>query len=57
MRMDQKEMEKMGVRIKAIKKAVEELKAFSERMQAVDRNVDRMLACVKMREINVTDLL
>jgi uncharacterized protein YaaN involved in tellurite resistance len=47
----------MDTRIKAIKKAVKELKAFSEKMQAVDRNVDRMLASVKMREINVTDPL
>jgi hypothetical protein len=36
--MDQKEMEKMDAWIKAIKKAVEELKALSGGMQAVDRN-------------------
>jgi hypothetical protein len=55
--MDRKDLEKMDARIKAIKKAAEELKALSGGMQAVDRNVDRMLASVKMLEINVTDLL
>jgi hypothetical protein len=57
MSMDQKEMEKMDVRIKAIKKAAGELKALSGGMQAVDRNVDRILASVKMLEVNVTDLI
>jgi hypothetical protein len=55
--MDRKEIEKMDARIKAIKKAADELKALSGGMQAVDRNVDRILASVKMLEINVTDLL
>jgi hypothetical protein len=55
--MDRKDLEKMDARIKAIKKAAEELKALSGGIQAVDRNVDRMLASVKMLEINVTDLL
>ena len=55
--MDRKEMEKMDARIKTIKKAAEELKALSGGMQAVNRNVDRILASVKMLEINVTDLL
>lgn len=55
--MDRKELEKMDVRIKTIEKAANELKARSEGMQAVDRNVDRILASVKMLEINVTDLI
>jgi hypothetical protein len=55
--MDRKEMKKMDTRIKAIKKAAEELKTLSGGMQAVDRNVERILASVKMLEINVTDLL
>ncbi len=57
MRMDRKEIEKMDSQIKAIKKAAEELKALSGGMQAIDRNVERMLASVKMLEINATDLL
>jgi hypothetical protein len=55
--MTRREMRKLDTRIKTIKKAAEELKALSGGMQAVDRNVERILASVKMLEINVTDLL
>ena len=55
--MTRREMKKLDTRIKTIKKAAEELKALSGGMQAVDRNVERILASVKMLEINVTDLL
>ena len=55
--MTRREMKKLDTRIKTIKKAAEELKALSGGMQAVDRNVVRILASVKMLEINVTDLL
>jgi len=55
--MTRTEMKKLDTRIKAIKKAAEELKGLSGGMQAVDRNVERILASVKMLEINVTDLL
>ena len=55
--MTRMEMKKLDTRIKTIKKAAEELKALSGGMQAVDRNVERILASVKMLEINVTDLL
>jgi hypothetical protein len=33
------------------------LKKFSGGIQAVDRNADRILASVKMLEINISDLL
>jgi hypothetical protein len=55
--MTRREMKKLDTRIKSIKKAAEELKALSGGMQAVDRNAERILASVKMLEINVTDLL
>ena len=55
--MNQEKMEKMAARIKVIKKEAEKLKAISEGIPAVDRNVERILASVKMLEINVTDLL
>ena len=54
---DREEMKKMATRIKTIKKAAQELKTLSGGIQAVDRNVERILASVKMLEINVTDLL
>ncbi len=47
----------MDEKIQAIKKAALELKELSGGMQAVDRNADRILASVKMLEINVSDVL
>ena len=46
----------MAERIQAIKEAATELKHISGSIQAVDRNVDRILASVKMLEINVSDI-
>jgi hypothetical protein len=40
----------------AIKKAAQELKALSGRIPAVDRNTARILASVKMLEINISDV-
>jgi hypothetical protein len=50
-------MKKMGTRISAIKRAAQELKELSGGVPAVDRNVERILASVKMLEINVSDVL
>ena len=55
--MDHREIKKMGTRISAIKKAAQELKELSGGFPAVDRNVERILASVKMLEINVSDVL
>jgi hypothetical protein len=55
--MNRREMKKLDTRIKAIRKAAQELKKFSGGIQAVDRNADRLLASVKMLEINISDLL
>jgi hypothetical protein len=46
----------MTERIRAIKEAATELKRMSGGIQAVDRNVDRILASVKMLEINISDI-
>jgi hypothetical protein len=46
----------MTERIRAIKEAATELKRISGGIQAVDRNVDRILASVKMLEINISDI-
>lgn len=46
----------MADKIKALKQNAVELKAMSSGIQAVDRNVDRILACVRMLEINVVDV-
>ena len=55
--MTRREIKKLDTRIKAIKKAAQELKKLSGGIQAVDRNADRVLASVKMLEINISDLL
>ena len=43
--------------IKQMRHIVEELKEKSGAIQAVERNLDRILANIKMLELNVTDAL
>jgi len=50
------EIKKLDTRIQTIKKAAQELKALSKRIPAVDRNAVRILASVKMLEINISDV-
>jgi hypothetical protein len=54
--MNRREIGKIDTRIKAIKKAAEELKGLAGRIPAVDRNAVRILASVKMLEINISDV-
>lgn len=54
---DKKLLEKMDKRIQTIKTAARELQDLSGGIQAVYRNADRILASVKMLEINVSDVL
>ena len=54
--MNRREIGKIDTRIKVIKKAAQELKALSSRVPAVDRNAVRILASVKMLEINISDV-
>jgi hypothetical protein len=46
----------MEEKIRLLKQMAIELKRISGGIQAVDRNVDRILASVKMLEINISDL-
>ena len=50
-------IKKMAEQISSIKKEVNELRAMSGGIQAVDKNIDRILASIKMLEINISDLL
>jgi len=50
-------IKKMAQKISFIKQEVNELKAMSGGIQAVDKNIDRILASIKMLEINISDLL
>jgi len=54
--MTRREIRKLDTRIKTIKKATLELKQFSAGIQAIDRNAERILASVKMLEINISDV-
>ena len=50
-------VEKMAEKVQAIKEAATELQNISGGIQAVDRNVNRILASVKMLEMNISDIL
>jgi len=49
-------IKEMAAKIAAIKQRTIELKQISGEIQAVDKNADRILASVKMLEINISDL-
>ncbi len=55
--MNQRELRKMDTRIKSIRKAAQELKNLYPGFPAVERNAARILASVKMLEMNISDLL
>ena len=49
-------VKEMAEKVQAIKEAATELQNISGGIQAVDRNADRILASVKMLEINISDI-
>ena len=49
-------IKEMAGKIALIKKEARELKEMSGGIQAVDKNVDRILSSIKMLEINVSDV-
>ena len=53
---DEYPLDKMVKQIRAMKRSAVELKNISGGMEAVDRNVDRILASIKMLEINIVDV-
>jgi hypothetical protein len=55
--MMQQNLEEIAEKIEVIKSETIKLKNMSGGIQAIDRNVDRILASIKMLEINVNDLL
>ncbi len=50
-------MSRIDKKIKVIKKAALELKDHYEEVPVVERNAARILASVKMLEINISDVL
>ena len=55
--MNRRELKKINTRIKGIKRAAQELKDLFITIPAVNRNAERILASVKMLEINISDVL
>ncbi len=49
-------IKEIAQKIEALKRGAIELKKMSGGIQAIDRNVDRILASIKMLEININDL-
>ena len=47
----------MAKQIEKIKKDTSELEEMADGIQCVDRNVERILASIKMLEINISDLV
>ncbi len=53
---DKYPVEQIAREIRSIKKSAEKLKSISGDVEAVERNVDRILASVRMLEINIGDI-
>jgi hypothetical protein len=51
------QLKKIDDQIQLIKKAAQELKMLSNGIQAMDCNVNRILASTKMLEINFSDIV
>jgi hypothetical protein len=49
------DLNSINAKIQEIKKAAEELKHWGNNFPALSRNADRILASIKMLEINITD--
>jgi len=54
--MDAAHFAEMDELIQRMRQCAEELKKKDEGIQAVERNVDRILANIKMLELNITDI-
>ena len=54
---DMGNIEEMAKKIEVLKRTAMQLKEVSGGIQAVDRNVNRILATIKVLEINISDLV
>lgn len=52
---EQYDVKLIANKIETLKRTATELKEVSGGIQAIDRNADRILASIKMLEINITD--
>lgn len=51
------DLKEMDARIKAMKKSAEQLRTMAEDFPALYRNTSRVLASIKMLELNLSDLV
>jgi len=51
------DLNSINAKIQGIKKTTEELKHLGYNFPALSRNADRILASIKMLEINITDCI
>lgn len=54
---EQYDVKLIADKIETLKRTATELKEVSRGIQAIDRNADRILASIKMLEINITDAI
>ena len=54
---EQVDLKKADEKIQLMKEAAEELRGMAEQFPALEKNVTRILANIKMLEINLSDLL
>ena len=50
------DMKSLNQSVQQMRQLAEELKGKGGRIQAVERNVDRILASIKMLELNISDI-
>ena len=55
--MDTERLLEMDRRIQSIKKSIIELQDLGQEIEAVTRNSDRILASIRMLELNISDLI
>ena len=55
--MTRKKIVQMSAKVQRIKQTAVELQQLSSGIQAIDKNADRILASVKMLEINISDIV
>ena len=51
------ELKKIDDKIKLLRNTAEELKGLAENIPAITRNTSRLLASVKMMELNISDCI
>jgi len=55
--MEERVLKELDKRVKDLKKAALEIKAVGAGIPAIERNATRILASIKMLELNVSDII